>query len=571
MSRYGATHWDTHEGCFVTVSTETPLDVDRMTEAISEVVRRHGALRTAFTWNEELGKLEQTVYPDVDFQATLVDLSSEPDPAAKAYEMSIALNNEPNFKLDRLPLLIATMFDLGDNTWAFNIVVHHIIVDAASLGIFFYEMFKLYLDGPGSLPDVAIHYSDFSDWLSKTSERRAELREQHLRSWSERLDDTQLLHLTLATPSNHELAPVTQIEAKIGVGPLEQYLKLITSVAVTPFAGFFAAYNILLHKYSGQSTFVIGTAVTQRNLSMLSNVIGFFANMLPIKTVVDETQTFAEYLQEFKTTLIACLVHDEVTYEDLVGFSKSSSSSRGYFKHLFASGGMNMETISQLDSNYINANSSVTLPNGEEQYELLLTVHPNNGHVILRFHNHLYTQRAARQFLEAYIYLVETLGKSPESKIRDISVVTEFEKERLIKELSSIAKVTVKEMCLHRLVEEQVQRTPSLTAVEFETNYLTYEELNSTANRVAKSLIRQGVREGDVVALCFDRGISQIVGVLAVLKAGGAFVPLDPDDPTLRKELMITECGAKVLLTTSNHSRVFQKSLASNVLVSNLA
>ncbi|KAI9458237.1 putative nonribosomal peptide synthetase, partial [Boletus coccyginus] len=566
MSRYGATQWDTHEGYFVTISTKTPIDIDRMTRAIAEVVQRHGALRTVFTWNDELGKLEQTVYLDIDFKATFVDLSGESDSAAKAYEMSLALNGEPNFKLDRLPLLIATMFDLGNNIWAFSIVVHHIIIDEASLGVFFYEMFKVYLEGRRSLPDVAIHYSDFSEWYLKPSERRAELHAQHLQFWSERLDNTQTLHLTLATPSDRELAPVTQIEAKIGVGPLEEYLKFITSVAATPFAGFFAAYNILLHKYSGQSAFVIGTAVTQRNLLILTNVIGFFSNMLPINTVVDETQTFAEYLQEFKTSLIACLAHDEVTYEDLVGLGKSSSN-RGYFKHLFALGGMNIQTISQLDFNHITPKSAVSLPNGKEQYEFLLTVHPSNGHVFLRFDNHLFTEGTARQFLEGYISLLETLGKNYASKIQDISVVSEPEREWLIKELSSATEVALDETCLHRLVEDQARRTPHFTALEFEAECLTYEDLNSMANRIAKSLIQQGVRVGDIIALCFDRGVSQIVGVLAVLKAGGAFMPLDPDDPTRRKELMIAECGAKVMLTTSNHSRVLQKSLSSKVLI----
>lgn len=265
MSCYRATQWDTHEGYFVTISTETPLDVDRMTEAFAEVVQRHGALRTTFTWNEELGKLEQTIYPSVDFKATLADLSSELDDAAKAYEMSLALNKQPNFKLDRLPRLIATMFDLGGGDWAFNVVIHHIIIDEASLGVFFYELFQIYLNGPENLPEVPIHYSDFSDWLLKTSERRTELREDHLKFWAENLQETQPLHLTLATPSDQELAPITQIEAKIGVGALEHYTKVINATTATPFAGFFAAYNILLHKYSaGQSSFVVGTAVTQR-------------------------------------------------------------------------------------------------------------------------------------------------------------------------------------------------------------------------------------------------------------------------------------------------------------------
>ncbi|KIJ63455.1 polyketide synthetase [Hydnomerulius pinastri MD-312] len=567
MSRYGATQWDTHEGYFVTLYSETPLDIDRMTEAFAEVVQRHGALRTAFTWNDELGKLEQTIYPSVDFRASLIDLSSEPDATAKAYEMSLALNKEPNFKLDRLPLLIATMFDLGGGDWAFNVIIHHIIIDEASLGVFFYELFGIYLNGPGSLPDVPIHYSDFSDWLQKTSERRAELRDEHLKFWAENLGETQPLHLTLATPSDRELAPVTQIEAKIGVGALEQYTKVINAATATSFAGFFAAYNVLLHKYSDQASFVVGTAVTQRNLAMLTNVVGFFANMLPIKTIIDEAKTFAEYLGQFKDSLIACLSNDEVTYEDIVAQGKSSSTGRGYFKHLFAPGGMNMETISQLEMNHLKPKSTVSLPNGEEQYEFLLTVHPKSGHVILRFDNHLYTEDAARQFLDAYISLVETLGRDAHVKIKDISVVSDSEHDRLIKELSSTTEVAVNESCLHKLVEAQAQRTPRFTAVEFEDQSLTYSELNGTANRIAKSLIQQGVRQGDIVALCFDRGISQILGILSVLKAGATFVPLDPDDPTLRKELMIEECGAKVLLTTSNHSRVFQKSLASKVLI----
>ncbi|KAI5993419.1 hypothetical protein EDC04DRAFT_1271012 [Pisolithus marmoratus] len=568
MSRYGATQWDTHEGYFVTISTETPLDVDRMTDAFAEVVQRHGALRTTFTWNEELGKLEQTIYPSVDFKATLVDLSNEPDAVAKAYEMSLALNKQPNFKLDRLPLLITTMFDLGSGDWAFNVVIHHIIIDEASLGVFFYELFQIYLNGPGSLPEVPIHYSDFSDWLSKASERRADLREDHLKFWAENLRETQPLHLTLATPSDVELAPVTQIEAKIGVGALEHYTKVINGATATPFAGFFAAYNILLHKSSaGQSSFIVGTAVTQRNLPMLTNVIGFFANLLPIKTVIDEGQTFAEYLGEFKNALTSSLAHDEVTYEDIVTEGKSSSASRGYFKHLFAPGGMNMETISQLKSNHLTTKSTISLPNGEEQYEFLLTVDPRSGNVILRFDNHLYTENAARQFLDAHISLVETLGRDPHLMIKDISVVTESEHERLVKELSSSSEVATRETLLHRLVEEQTQKTPHLTAVEFEDESLTYSELNSTANRIARTLVQQGVRHGDVIALCFDRGISQILGVMAVLKAGATFVPLDPDDPTLRKELMVEECGAKVLLTSSNHSRVFQKTLASKVLI----
>ena len=171
-----------HEAYFITVTTKSQLDVNRMADAFAEVIQRHGALRTAFSWNEVEGKLEQTIFPSVDFKAKLVDLSGQPNASSKAYEMSLAENEEPNFKLDQLPLLTATMFDLGRGEWGFNIVIHHIIIDEASIGIFFYELFSLYLDGPESLPPVSLHYSDFSDWLLCTSERRAELRDEQLTS-----------------------------------------------------------------------------------------------------------------------------------------------------------------------------------------------------------------------------------------------------------------------------------------------------------------------------------------------------------------------------------------------------
>ncbi|KAH7927895.1 hypothetical protein BV22DRAFT_1150326 [Leucogyrophana mollusca] len=262
------------------------------------------------------------------------------------------------------------------------------------------------------------------------------------------------------------ISGITQIEAKVGTGALEQYTKVINAATATPFAGFFAAYNIPLHKCSDQSSFVVGTAVTQRNLVVLSSVIGFFAKMLPIKTVIDETEAFAEYSAKFLDSLIACLMNDEVTYEDIVTQGKASAHSRSYFKCLFAPGGVNMETISQLEMNRLKPKSTVSLPNGEEQYEFLLTVHPKSGQTLLV--NSL-----------TPISLIETLGRDPHVKIQDISAVSDTEHERFVKELASTTGVSVVETCLHKLVEEQAKKTPRPTAVEFEDESLTYAELNA--------------------------------------------------------------------------------------------
>ena len=569
MKRFGATQWDTHEGYFITVDSKIPIDLDRMTKAFEETVNRHGSFRTTFHWDEDKGKLLQTIHPSVNVHsASTIDLSEEPNAYKKAYDTSLANNMNPNFSLDKLPLISSVMFNLGGGSYAFNITVHHIMTDETSLGIFFYDLFQLYIHGIDSLPPVQLHYSDFSDWLIRTAGRRAELRDEQLGYWTKKLDGVQPLALTLAKPSEVEQSPITQIEDQIDPSALKRYNDYVATTPATSFAAFFAAYNLLLYKYSAQNSFVVGTAVTQRSMAQLQEVVGFFANMLPIRTTLDDEMTFAEYLEMFRYDLVTDLSNDDVTLEEIVSQTKTSSQDRSYFKHLFAPGGLNMRIVNRLDASDITTTAVISLPNGEEKYEFLLTVHYKTGEVTLRFDNYLYTEETARQFLNAYCSLIDSLGRNPHVNIGDVSAVSDSEHSRLVKELSTSGPVNPVEGTLHQLVESQARRTPTAVAVEFEDQYLTYSQLNAKANRLARLLSQQGVGPDSIVAVCFERGIPQILAILAILKAGGAFLPLDPDDPTLRKEMLIVDANAKILLTTYAQRRDFDGALASKVIVS---
>ena len=569
MKRFGATQWDTHEGYFVSINSKAPIDLERMAKAVEETVNRHGSFRTTFHWDEEKGKLMQTIHPSVHVHnISTVDLSEEPNAYKKAYDMSVANNMNHQFSLDKLPLISSVMYKLGGESYAFHITAHHIMTDETSFGVFFYELFQLYVHGIDSLPPVQLHYSDFSDWLIRTADRRAELRDEQIKYWDQKLQGVQPLVLTLAKPSEVERSPVTQIEGCINSEALKRYSDYITSTSATPFAAFFAVYNLLLYKYSAQNSFVVGTAVTQRSMAQLQEIIGFFANMLPIRTTIEDDMTFAEYLNLFRQGLVADLSNDDVTYEDIVSQTKSSSQDRSYFKHLFAPGGLNTRIASELATSNMSATSTILLPNGEEKYEFLLTVNYKTGDVTLRFDNYLYTEETARQFLDAYLGLVDTLGKDPHVRIGDVSAVSDVEVTRLIKELSTSGPVNPVERKLHQLVETQAAKTPTAVAIEYEDQYLTYAQLNSKANRLARMLSQQGVGPDSVVAICFERGIPQVLAILSILKAGGAFLPLDPDDPTLRKEMLIVDTNAKILLSTYSQRRDFDKALASKVIVS---
>ena len=167
---------------------------------------------------------------------------------------------------------------------------------------------------------------------------------------------------------------ITQIEGQIDSSALKRYRNDYVSTT---------SYNLLLYKYSAQSSFVVGTAVTQRSMARLQEVIGFFANMLPIRTMIEDEVTFAEYLEMFRYDLVTGLSNDDVTLEDIVSQTKTSSQDRFYFKHLFAPGGLNMRIVNRLDALDIAATAVISLPNGEEKYEFSLTVHYKTGEVVL--------------------------------------------------------------------------------------------------------------------------------------------------------------------------------------------
>ena len=261
------------------MDSKIPIDLDRMTKAFEETINSHGSFRTTFHWDREKGKLLQTIHPSVNVHnSSIVDLSDKPNAYKKAYDMSIVNNMNPNLSLDKLPLISSVMFKLGGDAYAFNITVHHIMTDETSLGIFFYDLFQLYIHGIDSLPPVQLHYSDFSDWLIRTTDRRAELRDEQLKYWRKKLDGVQPLVLTLAKPSEVEQSPITQIEGQIDSSALKRYNDYVSTTSATSFAALFAAYNLLLYKYSAQNSFVVGTAVTQHSMTQLQEVIGFFAN-----------------------------------------------------------------------------------------------------------------------------------------------------------------------------------------------------------------------------------------------------------------------------------------------------
>ncbi|KAF8800384.1 hypothetical protein BYT27DRAFT_7148677 [Phlegmacium glaucopus] len=408
-------------GLLMTISSPTDIDIVRMREAFAEVIQRHGALRTAFFFRQ--GKLEQCVYPFLDFEISVVDLKAEANAERKAYEISLDVCEELDLKLEKLPLFRATVFNLGNDAWSISFISHQIVMDQASLGLIFHELFMLYYKGLDSLDPQDMHFSDFSDWLFQTSDHRAEIQTQQREFWNETLKDVQPIYLLSLTPSEEPLSDLTQIEAIVDASTLALCHSLMNEVGATPSEGFFAVYNTLLCHYSSQETMVVGTAVTQRNTAQLANVIGPLTTFLPIKTTVDPNQTFQEYLTGLKTDISKSLENSDVIYEDINPEIEDPSGCPRYFRHSFAYNGMNLDAISELGMEGMQVQNFRPLSNiKDELQELHLDVYGKTGRVILQFDNHIFSEEKARKFLDTYIALVGGLCRSPDSKTCDLSV-----------------------------------------------------------------------------------------------------------------------------------------------------
>ena len=268
-----------------------------------------------------------------------------------------------------------------------------------------------------------MHFSDFSDWLFHTSDRRAELQKKQREFWTETLKDVQPMYLLSSTPSEEPLSDLTEIEATVDATTLALCHSLMKQIAATPSEGFFAVYNTLLYHYSSQETMVVGTTFTQRNTAQLANVVGPLTTFIPIKTTIDPNQTFKEYFTGFRTDLSKSLENGDVAYEDINSEIPDTSRLPSSFRHSFSYDEMHLDAISELKLEGMEVKNFRTLSKTmDKNQELLLDIYGKTGRIILRFNNHIFSEEKARKFLDTYITFIEALCHSPDSKMCDLSI-----------------------------------------------------------------------------------------------------------------------------------------------------
>ena len=526
------------------------LNIPAFEQSLNEIVRRHEILRTIFAECNDTPI--QIVQPSLKITLPVIDLSAYSKPKADAeVEVFIETESERPFTLQDGPPLRATLLKLSEADHILFLVIHHIVTDGWSMDIFMSELLTLYeafsVDEPSPLAELPLQYGDFAAWQreSITGDTLA----AQLAYWKRQLSG-ELPVLELPTDHPRPLR-VTHSGADewfdVTQNLTEKLNELSRSEGATLFMTLFAAFLTLLHRYTGQHDILLGTAIAGRNHAQIEDLIGFFINNVVLRTDLSGNPSFRELLRRVREVALGAYEHQDAPFEKLVEElqPERDQSRQPLFQVMF-----NLQAAPP-DAPAARGLTISPRDFGNQtrfDLEFHLWVVPEGLAGPLIYNTDLFERATIVRMLGHFQTLLEAIAINPDARLADLPLLTKKEL-RQAREWSKSESEYERDSCVQDLVEAQVVRRPKATAIVFGERQLTYGELNQRANQLAHYLRRRGVGLEQKVGVLLEPSVEFIVTLLAILKAGASYVPLDSSYPKPRLEFMLEDAGVKLLLT----------------------
>ena len=531
-----------------------PLNIDVLETCITEIVRRHEALRTTFA--DSNGTPVQKIAPPWDVYLPVVDLQHLSEDEVETEARKLAFEDiETPFDLTQGPLFRGTVFRLKSNEHVLVMVVHHIIFDVWSIGVFIKELSALYsvfsANQPSPLPDLPIQYADFAHW--QNTWLSGEILEQQLTYWKEKLAGPLPI---LELPADSPRPPVYRFRGAVHTfmipDPIVASVRAMSQKeGVTLFMVLLTVFKILLYRYTEQEDIIVGSPIANRTRPEVAPLIGFFVNTMVLRTDLSGNPNFLELLSRVKQTAMAAYAHQDTPFQYLV---ESLHIERNLSHPLVFQTSFILQNSQQ--ANLDISGLKITQFKGERNtagvaFDLNLTIEETESGLmgIMEYNQNLFDDSTIARMSGHFQNLLQSAVSNPHKHITELSLLTESEYHQILVEWNETQAEYPADACIHQLFEKQTERTPHAIAVIFEDQQLTYQELNSRANQLAHYLQKFGVGPEVLVGLCVDRSLEMIIGILGVLKAGGAYLPLDSAYPQERLAFMISDARILVLLT----------------------
>ncbi len=527
------------------------LQVAALEEALREIVRRHEILRTSFQVDNNTPI--QVVDADINVNLSVVDLQTIPSTEqARKVQSLIASEISRPFDITVARLFRVQLLCLNETSHVLLLNLHHIVSDGWSVGVFIQEFSALYTafsQGKLSpLPELEIQYADFALWQRQSLTE--EVLANKLKYWQEKLADaTPLLEL----PTDHPRPKIKSDHGRIFTQELSEELTqkvktLSQQTDATLFMTLQAAFVVLLHRYSSQTDILVGTPVANRNRSEIEPLIGFFVNTLILRNQVSGNLSFLELLKQVQQTALDAFAHQDVPFEQVVEAlqPERNLSYSPLFQVMFI---LQNAPQGELELSGLNI-AYLEMETVTAKFDLTLSMEEIGGKLRgkWQYNSDLFEADTIVRMAGHFQNLLDAIVANPEQLISDVPLLNASERHQLLVEWNQ-TQVEYPHVCLHQLFEQQVEKTPDAIALTFEEQSLTYSQLNTRANQLAKYLQSLGVGTNTLVGICVERSLEIVVGLLGILKAGGAFLPLDSEYPRERLQFMIQDSQIKVLLT----------------------
>jgi amino acid adenylation domain-containing protein len=534
------------------VRMEGEINVPALERALNEIVARHEILRTNFIAID--GRPGQTIAPERVLSLNVVDLSGWQD-GTGTDELHRRLKEESRraFDVARDLLIRALLVRSAPMEHTLLITMHHIVSDGWSIGIMFRELaacYTAYATGTTPPPpDLPIQYADYVFWERETMQGAA--LEKLLVYWRKQLAGP-LPVLDLPVDHPRSMAPMSRGAAQTTLlsKPLAQSLKALgQQEGATLFMTLLAAFQTLLYRWTGQEDIVVGSVVAGRRKVELEKLIGFFVNTLVFRGDLSGEPTFRQLLARVREMAVGALAHQDLPFERLVKELRPDRSltRNPLFQVMFV---LQSAPMAPTDLPQVRLRP-LDVDTGTAKFDLTLSMMetPQGLRAALEYNADLFEPGTIARMLGCFETLLESIVANPDQAIARLALLTPSQRHQLLSGWNQTSTAYPRSYTVAQLFEEQARRSPEAIAVVFGNRRLTYRQLDTQANQLARWLREAGVKADTLVGVSLDRSPELIVALVAILKAGGAYVALDPSYPKERLAFMLRDTRAPVLLT----------------------
>ncbi|TCS93645.1 non-ribosomal peptide synthetase [Hazenella coriacea] len=532
------------------------LDLESFKKALQFVVNQYPILTSVI--KEDHGTPFQMIQPAAPLSLQQEDISSMDSAEILSY---VKKKNQEPFVLEQGPLMRIYLFSRSEKEYIVLISIHHIIFDGISMMTFIPTLLSAYQDFvQGRNPVVTTLSTDYHDFVEWEQEMlKGNEGEKHLAYWKQHLSGTLPV---LELPTDRPRSSVQRFKGQAYSSLLPDELsKQVKSMArsqdVNLSVIFLAIFKVLLHQYTKQDDIIVGIPTMGRPEDRFESLIGYFVNMIPVRSQEMGSKSFSEWIRELQISVVEGVDHAAYPFPALVkelNVNRTTANSPVFQVAFLYQNFLQVTSLKEIQEQYQSLNIEfVEEIRQEGEFELALEVYEQEEKTVLNliYNPDLFDLATIERMMGHYIKLVEEIANDPFVSLKNYSLLPHEEQKSLLVDWNATQADYPKDKCIHELFEEKAQKNPHEIAVIFEGEALTYQELDQKSNQLAIYLQEQGVSPEYPVGICVDRSLEMIVGILGILKAGGAYVPLDPTHPEEQLKHMLKDSGVSIVLTQS--------------------